>query len=241
MISNVTINDSENQTTPITEFQPTEPNITAVSSVILNNSNDKYFNNESIIELLKTINYDINGCLVNCSNNGVCKLNKYNKYECSCISNYSGLSCQINIRPCSQNNHCLNSGTCVDTMEFDGNTKKDYFSYKCLCSDRYYGSNCEYEVDLCQNNTCSSKGYCKYNISKSNGSECECFKYYSGSNCEFVSNEFKTIVVVVRASSIIAIIFICLIYVILIGNDILNSRNEFENSDKREQSKKGQK
>ena len=83
------------------------------------------------IELLNS-NYDLSGCLVNCSNNGKCNYNSAsNKFKCSCFSDYmSGYVCQIDTRPCSSN-PCLNGGVCFGGLGSQNIT--------CLCPFNYIG------------------------------------------------------------------------------------------------------
>ena len=85
-------------------------------------------------------NGDLNSCLVNCSNQGVCQ--QFNQtYECQCNQNYMGSSCQTDTRPCF-NNNCLNNATCVNTLNMTME------SYRCECPSNglFYGQYCENKI-----------------------------------------------------------------------------------------------
>ncbi|RMZ97087.1 hypothetical protein BpHYR1_041940, partial [Brachionus plicatilis] len=71
-------------------------------------------NSEKLANLISIIDYDISGCLVNCSNHGICKKNHIRRYECLCEMGHFGKSCEKNKRPCSNAKLCLNNSTCVD-------------------------------------------------------------------------------------------------------------------------------
>lgn len=176
-------------------------------------------NDKEVSNLLSNIDYDISGCLINCTNNGKCKLNmQSNKIECSCVDFFFGSDCRSNRRICSNQMQCLNSGSCIDIIEFNNEKNTFEFSYQCNCSQYYYGERCQYEVDLCQNKTCSSNGFCKVNETKQ--AVCNCFKFFSGENCEITSNELVVIKKVITVSSIVAIVVICTMFLTLLLNDI---------------------
>lgn len=175
--------------------------------------------NEDLTNIMSKVDYDITGCLINCTNNGKCKINKWsNKMECACSDYYFGSDCRENRKICTNRMQCLNSGLCIDIIEFNMEKNVFEFSYKCNCSDYYYGDRCQYEVDLCSNKTCSSNGFCKVNETKQ--AVCNCFKFYSGENCEIKSNELVVIKRVITVSSIIAIVVISIMFLTLLLNDI---------------------
>ncbi|CAF1105902.1 unnamed protein product [Brachionus calyciflorus] len=149
---------------------------------------------------------EMNNCLTNCSNNGICVKLSENVYGCLCNQNFIGSSCQYNSSPCSSR-PCLNNGTCQNLND----------SYSCLCNEFYKGRNCELEKDVCLNETCSNKGLC-YNFDFK--PKCKCFKSYSGDRCEIESNELKIVKVTIKTASIIAIIVIASLFLILILCDI---------------------
>ena len=166
------------------------------------------------IELLNS-NYDLSGCIVNCTNNGQCKFDSINtKFICSCFSNYmSGYACQIDTRPCSSN-PCLNNATCVDYSNSGNNSMAALLgtnssSFYCSCGKYYKGTYCESKIDLCQNETCSNNGNC---FEFNNMPKCKCFSMYSGDKCETQSSELKNVKTIISYTTILAIITIVLFY-----------------------------
>jgi hypothetical protein len=122
---------------------------------------------------------DLSDCLVNCTNNGLCQVSQ-DKLVCECNAGYMGNKCQATSSPCSYS-PCLNNATCMDSVQNSTNATE----YNCRCSSSlYYGPQCQYKIDLCQNQTCSSKGYCK---ETNENASCKCFPNYSGSECEITS------------------------------------------------------
>ena len=124
-----------------------------------------------VVNLLDST-YDLSGCIVNCSNKGLCKFDTTkNMFNCECNSDYIiGSACQMDTRPCSLNS-CLNNGTCLDytnnqTFDLELNSNR---TYVCLCDKNYEGENCESRIDLCLNFTCSGNGYC---VEKDNKPKC---------------------------------------------------------------------
>ncbi|CAF1098394.1 unnamed protein product [Brachionus calyciflorus] len=160
---------------------------------------------ENVVDLIK-YQIEINNCLSNCSNHGICVKISESIYGCSCYKNFIGSSCQYNTSLCSSR-PCLNNGTCQNLND----------SYSCLCNDFYKGRNCELEIDVCLNETCSNKGLC-YNFNFE--PKCKCFKSYSGDKCQIESNELKVVKVTIKTASIIAIIVIASLFLILILCDI---------------------
>ncbi|CAF0774977.1 unnamed protein product [Brachionus calyciflorus] len=148
---------------------------------------DEVKNNESdlldisninkVFDLLK-MDLDLNDCLTNCSNQGVCKyFKKINKYKCDCDDGFFGETCQKDLNPCSSS-PCLNEGLCLIMNKS---------SFKCECLSNYYtGEFCEKEIDLCQNETCSSQGRCSIQNKKP---KCYCFILFSGEKCQIESND----------------------------------------------------
>lgn len=184
--------------------------------------NKKYFSNlnlETINHILSSVNYDLSGCLINCSNHGQCKLTNQ-KYQCSCDKDFIGHSCKTCTKICQTRIKCLNGGTCLDLIEFNNQTNQIEYGFKCLCSSYYNGTNCENEIDLCENRNCSLNGNCKVNLNKT--SYCDCFKFYNGTDCEFKSNELLKIEAVIKISSIIGIIILVGSYLLILANDLID-------------------
>jgi hypothetical protein len=153
-------------------------------------------------------------CLVNCSNQGVCKLNAQTlKYFCECNQYFTGKSCQTDERPCSQSNKCLNNGKCVNSQNL--------ISFTCQCPQNgpFYGQYCEHIINLCENVTCSSHGYCKQS---QNEIKCKCFKGYNGDKCEIESNSSKATKYVQWLATAICILFILTVCTLTISSDVLN-------------------
>jgi hypothetical protein len=167
---------------------------------------------QQLLNILQS-NVDINSCLLNCSNQGICKLDpQIQKYICECYENFMGKSCQTDKRPCSQSNKCLNNGTCVNSQ--------DLTSFSCQCPERspFYGQYCENVRNLCENVTCSSHGYCTHIQSEI---KCKCFDGYEGVECEKESNKVKVVRNVQWTSTIICIICILIFWSLMIGSDVL--------------------
>jgi hypothetical protein len=169
---------------------------------------------QQIITILGSAN-DVSSCLSNCSNQGVCKLSN-KTYVCECNSNFIGKSCQTDDRPCSQSNKCLNNGTCINSFDLTSST------CKCPQSGVFYGEYCENVKNLCENETCSLHGYCTQIQSEI---KCKCFKGFNGDKCELESNEVKAVKSVQWTTTIICIVCIILLWILVVGNDVLNYLN----------------
>ncbi|RNA13748.1 eyes shut -like protein [Brachionus plicatilis] len=152
---------------------------------------------------LFTLKIDINNCLLNCSNNGKCRLNSESKFVCECFDDFIGDRCQHNTRPCYLN-RCRNNATCIE------NSLNKTYSCECFTESNqtslYYGTYCEKKIDVCSNETCSNHGYCK---EENNEPKCSCFYMYSGDKCEKESEELKKNKMIVKTTTIIAIIVVC--------------------------------
>ena len=158
--------------------------------------------------------FDLNNCLLNCSNNGFCRFDKKtNKFGCECFEYFSGARCETDLRPCSKS-PCLNNGVCVQNE-----TGLELFSFYCQCSQFYEGDWCEVKKDLCANETCSNHGSC---VDLQNQTKCNCVFLYGGHDCEFKSESMKTIESVVKSSAIIAILFMVLLGLLILLSDLFN-------------------
>lgn len=151
-------------------------------------------------------------CLLNCSNNGACFLDRQdNKLKCSCDPYFVGDSCQTDVRPCSSN-PCINNSTCVNNQKPSG----EWF-FNCNCQKYYTGVHCENKINICENETCSSNGNCYDNSSVPT---CKCFQLYEGLKCEKSSGKLVMIKRVVKYVSIIAIIIIVAFFMFFLLLDI---------------------
>lgn len=205
-ISTSTVDDNSPSTSAIAtpSISSTEASLSIASSF--------YFSQLNPFEMMNLLasSYDLSGCVVNCSNNGVCGFDSTkNNYLCTCYSVYMvGNACQIDTRACSSN-PCLYNGTCVEysnMTQIDGSNSSLYY---CLCDELHKGSNCELKVNVCQNETCSNNGYC---YDSNNEAKCECFSMYSGDKCETESSELKVVKKVISISSILAFVMIIFTY-----------------------------
>lgn len=167
------------------------------------------------LDLLKSY-YDMNDCLSNCTNHGLCKL-VGDRFKCFCNSNYAGPECnQVSSVSCISN-PCINHIKCEDL-----NNQTDF---KCYCkSELYYGKRCEWKRNLCANETCSGNGVCKIinEYTRNETTKCECFGIdaFEGEKCQI-----KTINMIVRETKIkgtyyVAIIALILLYSLFISSDL---------------------
>ena len=159
-------------------------------------------------------NVDLNDCMTNCSNNGICVYAPLqNRYSCQCFTYFSGSKCQKDLRPCSQN-PCLNGGLCIQNY-----SSIIDLSFYCVCMQYYEGLRCELKTDICSNDTCSNHGTC---IDLFNTTKCKCYDLYEGNKCEFESINLITINKVIKSSLIIAIIAIIIFYLTFIISDLIS-------------------
>ena len=162
-----------------------------------------------MIDLLQSPK-DIVACLLNCSNNGVCQNDSNENYFCSCFDNYSGYSCDNDLRKCSKI-QCLNNGTCINLIN------ESNYDFNSTCKFPYYGRNCQSKQNLCKKITCSNQGICHTNETTY---YCKCFNGYSGQLCEIQSSQAKTIQAISNGSAYISIIFIVIFFILILLLDI---------------------
>ena len=176
-------------------------------------------NTKQLLNILES-NVDVTSCLVNCSNNGICKLDSTTtlKYICECKEHFIGTQCQTDQRPCSRStNKCMNNGTCINSL--------NYTTFTCKCKENglYFGQYCENTKDLCKNRTCSLHGYCKQT---QNGSfiqtQCKCNKGYEGDDCELEMSSVKQVKNVQWSTTIICIVILAFTWFLFIGSDVLD-------------------
>ena len=166
---------------------------------------------QQTINILANYQFNLQPCLVNCSNMGQCFLMNNTKYICVCTRPYyKGESCQFDNRPCSSN-PCLNNGMCM--------TGLNETDFTCNCSLNFYGTFCEKKMNVCLNKTCSENGYC-HNIHEM--PICKCFQNFYGQNCEFQEAYVKVVRVVKISSLIILLGVIGMFSLWIFCNDILS-------------------
>ena len=176
-------------------------------------------NTKQLLNILES-NVDVTSCLVNCSNNGICKLDSTTtlKYICECKEHFIGTQCQTDQRPCSRStNKCMNNGTCINSL--------NYTTFTCKCKENglYFGQYCENTKDLCKNRTCSLHGYCKQT---QNGSfiqtQCKCNKGYEGDDCEIESIFLKIVRNIQWLTTVLFVVAILIVCIFVITCDILD-------------------
>jgi hypothetical protein len=168
---------------------------------------------QALLNILQS-STDMNSCLMNCSNQGICKLDSSTqRFICDCNANLMGKSCQTASRPCMRWNPCLNNATCL-------NVNSTSLECKCPSNGLYYGEYCENRINLCENVTCSSKGYCF--VQNQTQTKCKCNNGYNGEACELESNTIKQLKTFQWTSTIVCIICIIIFWTLIVGSDVLD-------------------
>ena len=166
---------------------------------------------DSVLKLLSTYEKDLTGCLLNCSNNGICALNTNYQLVCVCNQFYSGSACSMDSRPCSSN-PCQNNGNCTHNVE------TSMSAYVCSCPPLFYGRNCQFVKEVCRNVTCSMRGVCVINESRP---QCKCFSDFSGESCQITSRAFVEKTQVSQAAMYLSIAIIFFIFGLAILIDLI--------------------
>jgi hypothetical protein len=170
---------------------------------------------------------DMNDCLTNCSNNGICESISAKSYRCKCNESYAGKMCELSKNPCSLN-QCLNNGICIEN-----NTTE--LGYECNCTENFNGKKCEnLKKNVCP---CERANRC-FLFMADKGPSCKCINNYSGENCEIESDNLKITIKVKNYTSIIAIVLIILFYLIFIIIDLMNLCTKKEKTAKKQSSQK---
>lgn len=197
---------------PPSSAQPSITRINATNFFLSNGSLDWTL----IQNVFSNYTEDLTGCLVNCSNHGLCSVNSQNRLVCTCFNNYTGSSCQTDKRPCSAK-PCLNNAICLNKYNSSqGETNE--MDYLCECDAFHYGARCELRVDLCANKTCSGNGRCEVNSSFV--PVCKCFSMFSGDQCQVQSAELQQVRRMISAASVIAIVTIIITYLTIALTDL---------------------
>ena len=168
-----------------------------------------------LMTILSEYQYDLSGCLANCSNQGTCMYNTtLQLYVCLCQANFIGSACQKDVRPCSQF-PCLNNGLCSNV-----NTSADFATnatFTCDCLVNFNGDYCENEVNVCANVTCSGNGYCSKNGTIP---MCNCFQDYFGDICQTEGSFIQVVRDVKWTSLVVFVLCMAFFVVTVILNDV---------------------
>ena len=151
-------------------------------------------------------NFDIIDCLLNCSNNGLCRIDSNFIFYCECNQYFTGNDCSYDLRPCSRKFNCLN-GKCINKLEIIP------YDFDCKCEYPWYGRHCELKINLCENMTCSKQGICYSNLTLP---MCKCFPGYSGTNCEIKSQEMEFIQIINNTYAVVLYVLFILLFMFII-------------------------
>ncbi|XP_078324342.1 low-density lipoprotein receptor-related protein 1-like isoform X2 [Crassostrea virginica] len=118
-----------------------------------------------------------NKCADHCHHGGSCSVSDSGEVVCRCPINYTGKLCEKEVTVCSEENYCLNQGTC--TLSIKGN--------ECQCAQGFTGARCEHEISSpCAADYCKNNGKCTMSNNNLQGStpQCDCLPGYSGQTCQ---------------------------------------------------------
>ena len=216
---------TESATNKVTNLPSTSTThaTTKTSSNQINSFFSAFFGNVTfVLSLLSGVNYDISGCLQNCSMQGYCLPNPITmQYSCTCVDFKTGLGCSSDSRPCFSS-PCMNSGFCSDFSILSNQTQLNTTAdYTCECIYPYYGSQCQNKINLCQNVTCSGNGVCQ-DLGNSTG--CKCFTGYNGDLCDLESSELKTIKTVISTTTVVTYVTIGVFILMILCIDYTSYR-----------------
>ena len=111
-----------------------------------------------------------------CQNDGLCSTNSQNKWSCTCLAGFTGISCQTAVTSCSSN-PCQNGGSC---------SANSLNQYSCLCPPSTTGANCQI-ITPCRPNPCRNEGRCfPTGFNNANQFTCACPAGFAGNNCQNV-------------------------------------------------------
>jgi hypothetical protein len=171
-----------------------------------NNNNQEYDENNDYFSDYYSNNF-LSICLLNCSYNGLCRVDDLNNNSyCECNQYFTGNDCSYDLRPCSRKFNCLN-GKCIDKLEIIP------YDFNCECEYPWYGRHCELKINLCENITCSKQGICYSNLTLP---LCKCFSGYSGTNCEIKSQEMKFIQMINNTYAVVLYVLFILLFMFII-------------------------
>ena len=113
-----------------------------------------------------------------CIHDGIC-VDEYNTYRCECLSEWSGIFCEVAV-----------GDSCVDTPCQHGSSCQEHpYGYSCNCTFGWTGRNCQYSMKDCsQQNPCDN-GQCHFD---GNRISCKCPRedtfgqpFWKGSTCSY--------------------------------------------------------
>ena len=214
--------ESSTASTNVASTIPISTITTTLPAIIISPNITFSFSQLSSTQTLQLLNsnYDMSGCIVNCSNHGTCKFDSTgNKFVCICDDYFTGTACQTDSRACSSN-PCLNNATCVDVYSnsTSNNSSLGSWTFSCECQKSYEGVFCQNKINICANETCSSNGVCE---DVNNVPKCKCFSMYDGEKCNIQSSELKAVKTMISMTSVIAIIVLICFYLIILIMDLI--------------------
>jgi len=131
----------------------------------------------TLCEIIKNTTLAVGVCPSACKNGATCIPMGVNDFYCTCLSQYTGKSCEQVIPSCP-NTFCQNSGTCVLINNGQSAT--------CACPAPFTGIQCtDTIVDRCLGSPCMNFGTC---TSGPITYTCKCPMGYAGKRCEIATS-----------------------------------------------------
>ncbi len=100
----------------------------------------------------------LKGCFGHCSYNGFCNISA-GDFKCSCLEHFTGESCEIDMRPCSNFLTCRHNAKCENIFD----QVNQLVGFDCNCTEPFYGKRCENKREICRNVSCNHNGKCRKN------------------------------------------------------------------------------
>ncbi|XP_059502533.1 protocadherin Fat 3a isoform X2 [Stegostoma tigrinum] len=105
-----------------------------------------------------------------CQNGGICISQPSGGYQCSCLPQFTGNQCEIEVTSCFPN-PCQNGGSC-NPLGSD---------FACDCKEGFMGLMCEEDIDECNTEECQNGGMC---LNTLGSFQCNCTSGYIGLYCD---------------------------------------------------------
>ncbi|XP_072433894.1 protocadherin Fat 3-like isoform X4 [Chiloscyllium punctatum] len=105
-----------------------------------------------------------------CQNGGTCVSQPSGGYQCSCLPQFTGNQCEIEVTSCFPN-PCQNGGSC-NPLGSD---------FACNCKEGFMGFMCEEDIDECNTEECQNGGMC---LNTLGSFHCNCTSGYIGLYCD---------------------------------------------------------